>query len=301
MTHPHHEHRAHKVEKRRLHLFRAAGGGIDEHADRHEKDDELGNAVKRESKKERAMDHKMHGGKVKARLDKRARGGGTGKLEPENQRIIKKITPGTPTPQMKGHGGTKSVLPKRASGGRTKHHKGKPHTTVNVMVPHAGGGAPPMMPPGGAMPPPRPPVPAAPMMGGAPQLPPSGGMPPPGMPPGAAGPPPGMMRPGMPIRSPGGRTYAKGGGVGEEGGKPKTAVKDGPAWNTGLRAGTHVQHGPGKNDQKDIRNTKPITYATGGPVEHPLKGGMAPFPGSGGGLGRLRKEHRAERSYAKAK
>ncbi len=29
MAHPHHEHRAHKVEKRRLHLFRAAGGGID--------------------------------------------------------------------------------------------------------------------------------------------------------------------------------------------------------------------------------------------------------------------------------
>jgi hypothetical protein len=107
----------------------------------------------------------------------------------------------------------------------------------------------------------------------------------------------------MPPRGIGGRTYAKGGKVeADDGGKHKTGAKDGPAWKTGLRAGTQPHpHSPGKNDQKDIRNWPPVTYATGGPVEHPLKGGMAPFPGAGGGLGRLRKEHRAERSYAKAK
>src|SRR5271156_3506593 len=211
MAHPHHEHRAHKVEKRRLHLFRADGGGIDEHAERHEKDDELGNAVKRESKKERGQ--KAHGGAVKVRLDKRARGGKVATQQMKSHaggQGTKKITPGHPTRQM------------RATGGRTKHKgKGKGHTTVNVvMPPHAGGGAPPMMPPPGAMPPPRPPAPAAPMMGGPP---PPGAMPP-GMPPGAAGPPgmpPGMPpRPGMPppgmmpppgIRGVGGRTYAQGG------------------------------------------------------------------------------------------
>lgn len=94
MAHPHNEHRAHKVERRRMHLFRADGGGIDEHAERHEKDDELGNAVKRESKKERAQ--KAHGGAVKPRMDKRARGG--------------KVA----TPQMKsraGGQGTKKVSP----------------------------------------------------------------------------------------------------------------------------------------------------------------------------------------------
>lgn len=270
MAHPYNEHRAHKVEHRRMHLFRAAGGGIDEHAERHEKDDELGEAVKRESKKERAQ--KAHGGAVKPRLDKRARGGPV----------------------------------KRASGGRAKHKgKGKGHTTVNVvMPPHAGGGAPPMMPPGG-MPPPRPPVPAAPMGAGA--LPPGVAPPPPGVLPGAAGPPIMPPRPGMPPMMPprgiGGRTYAKGGKVeADEGGKHKTGAKDGPAWKTGLRAGTQPHpHSPGKNDQNDIRNTKPITYATGGPVEHPVKGAMAPFPGAGGGLGRLRKEHRAEKNYARPK
>ena len=291
MAHPHNEHRAHKVERRRMHLFRADGGGIDEHAERHEKDDELGNAVKRESKKERAQ--KAHGGAVKVRMDKRARGGATPQMKSHaGGQGTKKITPGHPTKQM------------RAAGGRTKH-KGKGHTTVNVvMPPHAGGGAP-MVPPPGAMPPPRPPVPAAPMGAGA--LPP-GAMPPPSGVPGAAGPPPMMPpRPGMPPMMPprgiGGRTYAKGGKVeADEGGKRKTAVKDGPAWKTGIRAGTQPHpHSPGKNDQKDIRNWPPVTYATGGPVEHPVKGAMAPFPGSGGGLGRLRKEHRAEKNYARAK
>ena len=56
------------------------------------------------------------------------------------------------------------------------------------------------------------------------------------------------------------KTAAKGGAVGEEGGQPRTPrPKDGPAWKTGLRAGTQVQHHPGKNDQNDIRNYPPVT------------------------------------------
>jgi hypothetical protein len=97
-------------------------------------------------------------------------------------------------------------------------------------------------------------------------------------------------------------------------------VKHGPAFDEGLRAGTQVQHAPGKMDGKDIDRGPVITRkfggsikdkstperyeldtehdkverATGGPVEHPVHGGMAPdlHAGAGGGLGRLRKAAR---------
>lgn len=90
-------------------------------------------------------------------------------------------------------------------------------------------------------------------------------------------PPPGM-------RSTGGRAYAKGG-----------RVKSGPAWEEGKREGTKVSHSPGKNDLKDIGRGKPITYASGGPVEAP-KNGMGPKLGGGGrgGLARLQKAARAK-------
>jgi hypothetical protein len=123
-------------------------------------------------------------------------------------------------------------------------------------------------------------------------------------------------------RKAGGRTYKRGG-----------AVKDGPAWNEGKRNGTQVQHADGKQDGANIGRGKPITFrkggrvhrdeggaiqssskerevepnsvaggsmqnkrATGGPVEHPVHGGMAPdlHAGAGGGLGRLRKAKRAK-------
>ena len=55
--------------------------------------------------------------------------------------------------------------------------------------------------------------------------------------------------PGLGPRRNGGRaTYARGG-----------SVKSGPAYEEGLRAGTQVQHSPGKNDLKDIGRGKPIT------------------------------------------
>ena len=86
------------------------------------------------------------------------------------------------------------------------------------------------------------------------------------------------------IRRSGGRTYARGGGI-----------KDGPAWKEGRAAGTQVQHNEsGKTDQADVNRGPVITRATGGPVEHPMKGGMAPkFPGgAGGGEARLAKAKR---------
>ena len=166
----------------------------------------------------------------------------------------------------------------RARGGRTKH---KGHTTVNVI--NTGGGHPGLgmggPPPGlGAAPPmmpPRPPM-APPMPPGAPGMAPPGGA-------------PMMPPPGMPPRRSGGRAYAKGG-----------AVKDGPAWNEGKRAGTSVQNNPsGKNDQRDVGRGKPITYKTGGRIEAP-QGVSAPHlpGGSGGGEARLAKERMAKRSVS---
>ena len=103
------------------------------------------------------------------------------------------------------------------------------------------------------------------------------------MPPG--GPPPG-------IRSSGGRAYAKGG-----------AVKSGPAWDEGRKAGTQVQNNPsGKNDQKDVGRGKPVTYKTGGAVFSAAKGQMGPKfdGGAGGATARLEKEKRAASKYARA-
>jgi hypothetical protein len=181
--------------------------------------------------------------------------------------------------------GTAGIVPGRAKGGRTKGHK----TNVNVIVaPHGGamGGAPPvpagMAPPSvpNAMPPVPPrPVGPPPMMGAAP---------PPGMPPGM---------PPMGPRSRGGRTYASGG-----------AVKSGPAWNEGLKAGTPVQHTNGKMDGASIGRGKPITYKRGGAVQRktggPIYSKDAPMGpkfdgGSAGGIARIEKAKRAAGKYAK--
>jgi len=156
----------------------------------------------------------------------------------------------------------------RARGGRAP--KG---TNVNVIMSPSNGQAvpPPPMPMAGPvaappMPPPRPPM--------AP--PPGAGMVPPGGPP---------MPPGGPIRSTGGRTGYKSGGA-----------VPGPAWNEGRRNGTQVTHAPGKNDLKDMNRPPVITKATGGAVEHPMKGGRAPHlpGGAGGGLARIAKQHRGK-------
>ena len=177
--------------------------------------------------------------------------------------------------------------PARARGGKVKSKKG---VNVNVIVAPQGPGHPPPTPPipaGGAAPPP--------MAGAAPRPP----MPMPGVGPGPGGPggpggPP--MRPPMPPmpmgpRNIGGRAYAKGGGV-----TPR------PAWKEGIRAGTKVQHSGNKHDTSDIGRGKVVTYATGGAVEHPVKGGMGPkFKGGAmTGEARLQKRDRARRNYKKA-
>ena len=119
---------------------------------------------------------------------------------------------------------------------------------------------------------------------GAGAMPPHPPMGPPGMPPGA---PPGLPPGGPPMmHNRGGRVKRAMGG----------SVKSGPAWNTGVKAGTQVQHVPGKGDTANIGRGKPITYKTGGKVESP--DGVAPATelpgGSGGGKARLAKERRAE-------
>ena len=162
----------------------------------------------------------------------------------------------------------KHRMDRRARGGRTRHG-GK--TVVNVIAggghPGMGAGGPPMMPPPGAMPP-RPPMAAPPP-----------GMPPGGMPPGAM--PPGAGMPPMGPRRTGGRAYASGG-----------AVKSGPAWEEGIRNGSHPHNTPGKNDGKDIGRKQVVTYKTGGAVEASNKVEPATkLPGgSGGARARLAKE-----------
>jgi len=162
--------------------------------------------------------------------------------------------------KMEG-GKPKERQDRRARGGRLKA-KG---TNVTVVVAPQGGSQMPMrapVVPAGPVPAPTSPRPMGP---------PAGAMPP-GLPSG--------MPPGMPPRHAGGRAYAKGGGV-----------KSGPAWEEGLRNGTQVNNSPGKNDLVNIGRGRVVTFRTGGPVEAPKKGGMAPkLPGgAGGGEARLRK------------
>ena len=51
----------------------------------------------------------------------------------------------------------------------------------------------------------------------------------------------------------------------------------------------------------DIRDWPRVPNPIGGPIEHPLHGGMAPHAGSGGGFGRLRKKNWAEKNFARPK
>ena len=232
MSHPHNEHRDHKVQERRVgHITGGHGSGGRCYA--------TGGAVHGDEAADKALvKHMVKSSSLKA----------------------------------DGHKGKhRQDRPGRAKGGRV--HKGKGHTSVNVIVAPQGGhaGLGPM--PGAAVPPSVPPRALAPPM------------PPPG---GAPGGPPGMPPP-MPHHS-GGAAYASGG-----------AVKSGPTWKEGLRNGTQVQHRDGKDDGKDIGRGKVITYKTGGAVFSNGKPGaqMAPHlpAGSGGGEARLFKERRAAKNY----
>lgn len=273
MAHPHNEHRAHHVEKRRVGeriKAYATGGGV--HADEASDKKLIRRTVKKSALK-------MEGEHAKSRMDRRARGG------------------------------------------RTKS-KGT-HVNVIVAPQHAMGGAPGVMPGAGVAMPPRPPM-AAPAA-------------PPVAPPMAAGAAPmPMQRPpmaGMPMRARGGSV--KSGPAWEEGLKSGTQVqhadgkKDQP--NIGrkrvitYKRGGQVPayslsgpaHGAKREHPESITETSEVTarratggrtdrrlvqFYAGGKVEAPK--GVAPATklpgGSGGGEARLAKEHRAERSYAKA-
>ena len=74
-------------------------------------------------------------------------------------------------------------------------------------------------------------------------------------------------------RRSGGRAYASGG-----------AVKSGPAWEEGVRNGSHPHNTPGKNDGKDIGRKQVVTYKTGGAVEASnTVEGASKLPGGSGG------------------
>lgn len=218
-----------------------------------------------------------------------ASGGGVHSDEAADVKLIKAKVKKTAL-RMDG-GAVKPRMDKRARGGRTKAKKG---TTVNIINSPQHPPAPPMMPPPGmgAGMPPRPPMAGPPMPPpGAPPMPPGGAIPPGGpmMPPR-----PGMPPPGMPMRARGGR------------------IKDGPAYQEGLKAGTQVQNSPGKNDGKDIGRGRVVTFKTGGGVvKFRAGGGKVEAPkgvesasklpgGAGGGEARLTKEHRAEKNYKRA-
>ncbi len=240
MAHPYQEHRQHKAQHRRVaHITHGAASGGYKHSD-----EASDMALIRKSVKKNAL--RADGGRVKHRADrpKRASGGRVGRKDHE----LKEQKGHDDLEPFEGASDDKRSM-HRAKGGRAKH---KGHTTVNVMVaPHGGpssGGAglpPPAAPPPapmlGAAPPPRPPMPAGPPPGMAP--PGVGGMPPPGLPPR-----PGMPPPGMPLRARGG------------------AVKDGPAYQEGVRA-RPVDHAPGKMDTPDIGRGKVFSYRKGGRVK----------------------------------
>jgi hypothetical protein len=193
LAHPHGEHRAHKVEHRRVHHIT---GGMAHGGYAHSGE---GSDMVPVRKKASKVVHRAAGGRVVQRLDRprRAKGGKVVGVDHKEQLGHDDLNP------HEGASDDKRSM-HRAKGGRAKH---KGHTTVNVMVsPHGG-----VAPPGGAaLPPPAPSGAAPPPM---PAMPP--GMPPPGL--GARPPmmPPGGMPPGMPMRARGGK------------------VTDGPAYQEG--------------------------------------------------------------------
>jgi hypothetical protein len=239
----------------------------------------------------------------------RARGGKVHDDEAEDRELIHKEVKG----EALKHDGKKpkhraDKAMRRAKGGKV--HKGKGHSKTNVNVIVApGGNKPPMAGVGGPMPPPAmaaPPMPPKPPMASPPAQ-------------AMAGPNP---LGGMPPRKIGGRAYKKGGKVNadfgfadmspahpqsheDDWGHGKPRAKGGKVegkkseadmvGKTGIGTRTPIQHSGNKSDTQNIGRGKPITYATGGPVEANGRAGkqMGPDFGAGGhsGVGRLRKAH----------
>lgn len=261
-----------------------------------------------------------------------ASGGAVHSDEGEDKKLIKKMvrTHDNEATEMAGdkRGKPRADRVNRAHGGKVKgKHKG---VNVNVIVAPQGGdgGKPPMPMPPGPM--------AGPPPGGPPMRPPMA--PPPGV--GAPGgmPPPGMRAHGGRAYAKGGRVKRARGGTADLGmddqkspragdplvaradaaapmgrsasdaiGEEKAARKQhyasgGAVKSIGMNVGTKVQHAPGKSDGKDIGRGRVVTFRAGGRVESPQ--GVAPATklpgGSGGGEGRLAKEKRAAKDYARA-
>jgi hypothetical protein len=300
MAHPHHEHRDHEVSKRRVHSLyghmphRASGGSV-EHSDARED-----KALVKSMVKGAAL--KADGGKVKARADRacRAKGG-----------RVKKSKGHTSVNVIVAPQGGHPPVPPMVPPAMAPHPPGPPNPAMGAAPPP---GTPPMMPhkaggrvkrawggamPGNGMMPARPGMPVNNMSGMRSPMPMQPG---PMMPPTGGGAP--MMPPTAGMGTGYAQPFAKGG-----------RVKSGNTWNEGLKDGTQVQHNDsGKTaDQKDgqpsRKGMRVVTFwagggvkrKTGGAVEHPVHGGMAPkLPsGSGGGEAKLFKAHRAAKNYAR--
>lgn len=292
MAHPYHEHRQHKVEKRRVHhiLHRKAGGRVGSEEDSsYESDREIEADAEhrgdRGSGPGRSPSRRKHGGHVagkrhKHRMDRKrggrayAKGGHAHSDEAEDKALIRKMLAEHERKEMKEH---------RARGGRTKKSKGKTNITINVghhgQQP-AAGAAMPMLPP----PPPRPMGPPGPPPGMPPGLPPgAAGALPPGGPPGM--PPGGMPPPGL--RKRGGRAVKNASNAVKPAlssglkvadaarplsGAPSTPgdkmPPNPPGWTESAKHKTPVQHTDGKIDGPDIGRGRPITYRRGGGVKN---------------------------------
>ena len=289
MSHPHHEHRAHKHEKARVaHITKgyASGGAVD-HDDEAEDRALIRKEVKSSALKREG--HHAHGGAAHRRADRPHRAKG-GRVKGKNKGTVVNI----------------NVAP-----------QSQPPQHVPVPVP-VHGGPPPGMPPGAPPMAPHPPM----------------------MPPGAGGPP--GMPPGMPMRARGGRIksgpaylegirngtkvqHTDGKNDGKDIGRKKpvtystggaadldtagTSEQQRNASNNAYKAREVTRDKMGSPLRGDFgprsqpgRNSGSNSYATGGPVEHPVHGGMAPkLPsGSGGARARLAKERMASKHHRKA-
>lgn len=316
MAHPHNEHRAHKVERERVHHI----AGVHEEVRGHHQ---------------------------------RARGGRVHDDEAEDRALVSKMLEEHERKEMKVKGTLKHDMgkhakqradkaPRRARGGHVKKG-GKGHTNVNVIVAPGGGGQRPMPLPVAAPPvPPRPPIapPPVPALGGAPGPAPGLG----GMPPRKRG---GRVtsdvadvkhfHKGEKVeggfhkhnkgahemhgkKSSGGRVDKMFGhadmdkahpesneddwGSGKpraRGGKVEGKKSSADARGvTGIGARTPIQHSGNKSDTQNIGRGPVITKATGGPIYADGRAGkqMGPNVHAGNsGIGRLRKNALARREH----
>lgn len=293
MAHPHHEHRAHHVEKRRVHHITkgyASGGGV-HHSD--EAEDEA--LIRKEVKPSALKHHHADGKKAHHRADRphRAHGG-----------RVKKNSKGTVV--------NINVAPQAA---QAPHPMPVP---VPAGGPPAGGpppGGPPGMPPGAGAPPPgmppRPPGPPMPMRASGGRI--------------SDKVKEDSIKAGTKVQHTDGKgdganigrgkpvTFKKGGGV--QPANASMAPRNTPSGLEAFKGGVKRKTGgpitsnygwekgmgpTGKGSATGEDMTKKMLR--GNAIEHPVKGGMGPSAGSGraGGVARLEMTHRAAKHYHKA-